>query len=68
MELRRPQKNQDAGGLADAQTPRQRRFRIVKLEERIAPKKNGWAHNTKACATGDCPVEPPCPGDGSWVW
>ena len=35
---------------------RARRFRIDKLEERIAPKgnKNGWAHNTKACETNTC--------------
>jgi hypothetical protein len=39
MESRQTQKNQDLEGLPDGQPPRQRRFRIVKLEERIAPKR-----------------------------
>jgi hypothetical protein len=41
MESRQPQKNQATEGPPDGQAPRPRRFRIIKLEERIAPKKGG---------------------------
>jgi hypothetical protein len=67
MESHFPQKNQETEGLPDGQAPRPRRFRIVKLEERIAPKKGG-SLSKKICVTGDCPVDRPCPGDGSWEW
>jgi hypothetical protein len=63
MESRRPQKNQETGGLPDGQAPRPRRFRIVKLEERIAPKK-GHFKNTKACASLDCTID--CVSE--WCW
>jgi hypothetical protein len=48
MESHQPQKNQELEGLPDGQPPPPRRFRIVKLEERIAPKKGGDG-NTKKC-------------------
>jgi len=52
MEPRQPQKNRATESPPDRQTPRPGRFRIVKLEERIAPSKHkGWFKNTKACAT-----------------
>ena len=51
MESKQPQKNQEAEGLPDGQPPPPRRFRIVKLEERIAPKKGNFK-NTKACYVG----------------
>jgi hypothetical protein len=55
MESHQPQKNQDLEGLPDGQPPPPRRFRIVKLEERIAPgNKRGWFKNTKACGTFGC--------------
>jgi hypothetical protein len=63
MESHRPQKNQEAEGLPDGQMPRPRRFRIIKLEERIAPKKGGGGKITNAghckdtwACTGTCDV------------
>jgi len=53
MESRQPQKSPRTEGLRDGQPSRSRRFRIIKLEERIAPKKGGMA-NTKKCATLGC--------------
>jgi hypothetical protein len=43
--------------------PKPKRFRIVKLEERIAPSKGGnGTNNTCACGTVNVPT---CPGAGS---
>jgi hypothetical protein len=50
MESRQPEKKQATEGPSDEQSPRPRRFRIVKLEERIAPKKGG--PNSKKCFVG----------------
>jgi hypothetical protein len=47
MESHQPQKNQEIERLPDGQPPPPRRFRIVKLEERIAPKKSSL--NSKKC-------------------
>lgn len=50
MESYQPQKkSQETECLPDEQSSRQRRFRIVKLEERIAPKKGGKP--TPACTS-----------------
>ena len=68
MKSRQPQKNQPTEGRPDGQTPRPRRFRIIKLEERIAPKKggNGTKHacaTVHGCATATCPSLCLCGGD-----
>jgi hypothetical protein len=58
MELHReePQKASPPGS---EQKPK--RFRIVKLEERIAPSKGGkGTNNTCACGTGACTGAYPC--------
>jgi hypothetical protein len=49
MESHQPQKNQEIEGLPEGQVSRPRRFRIVKLEERIAPKKGGHGKPSAAC-------------------
>ena len=50
MKSNQPQKNRASEGLPDGQPPPPRRFRIVKLEERIAPKKGGiHGKPTRAC-------------------
>jgi len=47
MESRQPQKSQETDDRPNGQQRRPLRFRIVKLEERIAPKTGGG--NTKKC-------------------
>ncbi len=57
-------KNQQLEGLPDGQVSRPRRFRIMKLEERIAPKK-GSKLSKRICPTGACGGTECCMGDGS---
>ena len=54
MESHQPQKNQERGGLPDGQAPPPRRFRIIKLEERIAPKKGGGGNTNKCISLATC--------------
>ena len=57
MKSLQPLKNELSKGRTEAQPPRERRFRIVKLEERIAPAKGGSPGTHKptcACYTLVC--------------
>ena len=65
MESNQPQKNQEIEGLPDGQPPPPRRFRIIKLEDRIAPKKGGKLTKHKTC---DCELVSDCAGDGTCFW
>ena len=63
MESHQSQKRkQEIEGLPEGRPPRPGRFRIVKLEERIAPKKGGGKK------TWDCEIVSDCVGDGTCVW
>ncbi len=39
--------------------PKPKRFRIVKLEERIAPSSKGGTANSRTCYSHYCPSNPP---------
>ncbi len=51
MESRQAEKKREIESLPDGQGRRLRRFRIVKLEERIVPKKGGAPGNSARCIT-----------------
>lgn len=53
MEFRQTEKSQVTEGVPEAQQPRERRLRIVKLEERIAPSQ-GKGHPGGMSHRGDC--------------
>jgi hypothetical protein len=57
MKSHRPQKkNQESDGLPEGQPSPPRRFRIVKLEERIAPKKAGGNTKKQCVSVVTCDV------------
>jgi hypothetical protein len=60
MESRQPQKNQATEGPPDEPAPRPRRFRIIKLEERIAPKKAVKATNGCLDTDAQCNLTAVC--------
>jgi len=69
MESHELQKKMEIECLPDAQVSRPRRFRIIKLEERIAPKKGGVHGGKKTWDCGYGTADTCCCGaDNSLVW